>query len=68
MNQERPSALGRTMRLSDVLVRDATIYGLQAKTKEPVLREMLSAIVAAGKLDAKRNDEVMEALMRREKI
>jgi PTS system fructose-specific IIA component/PTS system nitrogen regulatory IIA component len=56
------------MRLSDVLVRDATIYGLEAKTKEPVLREMLSAIVAAGKLAANRSDEVMEALMRRERL
>ena len=56
------------MRLSDVLARDATIYGLEAKTKEPVLREMLSAMVAAGKLAANRGDEVMEALMRRERL
>ena len=56
------------MRLSDVLVREATIYDLQSRTKEPVLREMLAAMVASGNVTASRQDELMEALMRRERL
>jgi len=56
------------MRLSEVLVREVTIFDFQSKTKEPVLREMLGALVAAGKVAPGRADEVMDALMRRERL
>ncbi len=56
------------MRLSDVLVRDATVFNLEARSKEPVLREMLSAMVSAGKIEASRYEEVLEALMKRERL
>ena len=56
------------MRLTDVLVRDAVIYNLQAEEKEEALREMLQGLAAAGKIDGERADEFVEALMRRERL
>jgi len=56
------------MKLSDVLVRDAVIYNLVAQEKEPVLKEMLGALAAAGKIKSEDISEFVEALMRRERL
>lgn len=56
------------MKLSDVLVREAVIYSLDARDKEPVLREMLAALANAGKIRTEDIDEFVEALMRRERL
>lgn len=56
------------MRLSDVLVREATVYGLAARGKEQALREILVALAAAGKIRSEDVGEFAEALMRRERL
>jgi PTS system fructose-specific IIA component/PTS system nitrogen regulatory IIA component len=56
------------MRLSDVLVREATVYGLKAREKETALREMLDALAAAGKIRREDAGEFVDALMRRERL
>lgn len=56
------------MRLSDILVRDAAIFELQAKNKETVLREMIEALVECGKVSPARSNDLFDALMRRERL
>lgn len=56
------------MRLSDMLVREATIYDLRAGDKEGVLREVLASLAAAGRIDGARIDEIEQALIRRERL
>ncbi len=56
------------MKLSDVIVREAVIYGLKAQEKETVLREMVEALAAAGKVKADDSKEIIDALMRRERL
>jgi len=56
------------MRLSDILVPEAVIFDLEAGEKDPVLREMLAAMVSAGRISQCRSADLFEALMRREKL
>lgn len=56
------------MRLSDVVVREATIVNLEARSKEPALREMLTALSTSGAVSASRANDLFDALMRRERL
>ena len=54
------------MKLSDIMVTDAIIPGLQAKTKEEAVGELVEALASAGAIAKKSVAEVTSAVLRRE--
>ncbi len=54
------------MKLSDIMVTDAIIPELQAKTREEAVTELVKALAAAGAIPKKSVDEVAKAVMARE--
>lgn len=56
------------MRMSDFVVREAIIPDLTSTTKDEVIREMISGLASAGKIDANNVEEVFGAIQRREAL
>ena len=54
------------MKLSDILVSDAMIPHLQAKTRNDAIRELVTSLAAAGAVPKKRVDEIVKAVLARE--
>ena len=55
------------MKFSEFVVRDAIIAELQSSDRDGVLRELVGALAEAGELPDAAVDEVVEALIKREK-
>ncbi len=56
------------MKLTEIICRETVMDGLQATTKEEVIREMVEHLVAAGKVQAESQRKVVKALMDRERL
>ena len=54
------------MKLSEIMVTDAIVPELQAKTREEAVRELVKALAAAGAVPKKSIDEIVKAIMARE--
>ena len=54
------------MKLSDIMVADAIVPELQAKTREEAVLELVKALAAAGAIPKKSVDDVTKAVMARE--
>jgi mannitol/fructose-specific phosphotransferase system IIA component (Ntr-type) len=54
------------MRLSDIIVSDAIVPELQAKTREEAVSELVKALAAAGAIPKKSVEDVAKAVMARE--
>ena len=54
------------MRMSDFVVRDAIIPGLNAADKEGVIREMVASLRAAGQVRPDDQEDIVRAILRRE--
>jgi PTS system fructose-specific IIA component/PTS system nitrogen regulatory IIA component len=54
------------MRMSDFVVRDAIIPGLNATDKEGVIREMVASLRAAGQVRPDDQEDIVRAILRRE--
>jgi mannitol/fructose-specific phosphotransferase system IIA component (Ntr-type) len=54
------------MRMSDFVVRDAIIPGLNAVNKEGVIREMVEALRAAGQFRGADIEDIVRAILKRE--
>jgi mannitol/fructose-specific phosphotransferase system IIA component (Ntr-type) len=54
------------MKLSDIMVTDAIVPELQAKTREEAVQELVKALAAAGAIPKKSVDDVVKAVMARE--
>jgi mannitol/fructose-specific phosphotransferase system IIA component (Ntr-type) len=55
------------MKFSEFVVRDAIVADLQSHDRDGVLRELVGALARAGELPETSVDEVVEALIKREK-
>ncbi len=55
------------MKLSDIMVADAIVPELQAKTRDEAIAELVDALVAAGAISKANASEVVEAVLKREK-
>jgi PTS system nitrogen regulatory IIA component len=55
------------MKLNDIIVRDAVISNLAASERDDVITEMVDAIIAAGIVKASMKDELVRAILEREK-
>ncbi len=54
------------MKLTDIIIRDACVVDMQAKTKKETLRELADALAAA--VDDLDGSELLEMLLEREKL
>lgn len=54
------------MKLSDIMVTDAIVADLQAKTKEEAVGELVEALASAGAIAKKNIPVVIEAILHRE--
>jgi nitrogen PTS system EIIA component len=54
------------MRLSDIIVSDAVVPELQAKSREEAVLELVKALASAGAIPKKSIDDVTKAVMARE--
>jgi mannitol/fructose-specific phosphotransferase system IIA component (Ntr-type) len=54
------------MKLSDIMVTDAIVADLQAKTREEAVQELVKALAAAGAIPKKSVEDVAKAVMARE--
>jgi len=54
------------MKLSDIMVADAIVPELQAKTREEAVLELVKALAAAGAIPKKSVEDVTKAVMARE--
>lgn len=55
------------MKLKDFIVEQAIIADLQATDRDGVLREMVQSLAGSGQIPADAVDEIVEALIKREK-
>ncbi|HEB60673.1 MAG TPA: PTS sugar transporter subunit IIA [Phycisphaeraceae bacterium] len=55
------------MKLSEIVVRDAIRTDMQATDRDSVITELVDALVQAGSLPPELHDEIIEALLEREK-
>jgi nitrogen PTS system EIIA component len=56
------------MRMTDFVVRQAVLPDLEASTKEGVVREMVESLHAAGALRSSELDDIIGAILERERI
>ncbi len=56
------------MKLSDLIDTKAIVSELESTTKEDVIKELIDALAAAGKIDGKDNKKLIAALMAREQL
>jgi fructose-specific phosphotransferase system IIA component len=56
------------MKFADFISSDAIKADLQADTKEEVIREMIEALLAAGKIPVEEKDSIVKAIMKREEL
>ena len=56
------------MKLAEFVVHDAVIPNLTATSKEDVVREMVAALRAAGRIDAEHEQNIVAAIMKREEL
>jgi nitrogen PTS system EIIA component len=54
------------MKLSEIMVTDAIVPELQAKTREDAVRELVKALATAGAIPKKSIEEIAKAIMARE--
>lgn len=54
------------MKLSDIMVSDAIVPELAAKTREEAVRELVEALASAGAVTKKSIDDVIKAILARE--
>jgi len=54
------------MKLSEIMVTDAIVPELQAKTREEAVRELVKALAAAGAVPKKSIEDIVKAIMVRE--
>ncbi len=55
------------MKLSEFIVTDAIIAELKAKSRDEAIRELIASLVAAGAVAQSASDEIVTALIKREK-
>ena len=55
------------MKLMEIIVTDAVVANLQASTRDEAIHELVSALATAGALDASAVEEIVAALVKREK-
>ncbi len=55
------------MKLNDIIVRDAVIASLSASERDDVIGEMVDAVVASGVVKGAVRDELVRAILEREK-
>jgi mannitol/fructose-specific phosphotransferase system IIA component (Ntr-type) len=55
------------MKLKEFIVTDAIVPALAATTRDEAIRELVVSLAAAGTLDASATDEIVAALVKREK-
>ncbi len=56
------------MKLSDLIDSKAIVSEIESTTKEEVIKELVDALGAAGKIDSKDNKKLVAALMAREQL
>ena len=56
------------MRMSHFVVRDAIIPNMAATTRDAAIREMVESLHAAGQLHGTDLDDIVQAILRREKL
>jgi mannitol/fructose-specific phosphotransferase system IIA component (Ntr-type) len=56
------------MKFADFVCREAICAQLSAQEKEGAIREMVQALVAAGRLDAKEFESIVKAILKREEL
>lgn len=56
------------MKFSDFISREAICAELTADDKEAVIREMVQSLLNAGKIDAKEQDSIVKAILKREEL
>ena len=54
------------MKLSDIVIQDAIIPELKAKTKDDAIAELVESLAAAGAIPKKNTKEVIKAVLARE--
>lgn len=55
------------MKLTEIVVRGAVTPDLQAADRDSALQELVELLITAGELDASLRDEIIEALLERER-
>ena len=55
------------MKIIDFIEEEAVIDNLQSTDKESVIREMVNSLKALNKIDESELDDIMNALIKREK-
>ncbi|HEX8341829.1 MAG TPA: PTS sugar transporter subunit IIA [Tepidisphaeraceae bacterium] len=55
------------MKLKDFIVEDAIVPALAATTRDEAIRELVTSLATAGALDASAVDDIVAALVKREK-
>ncbi len=55
------------MKLSDIIVADAIVPELKARTRDEVIRELIEALASAGAIAKKNVDDYAKAVLAREK-
>ena len=56
------------MKFADFISREAIRANLKADDKEAVIREMIQALLAAGKIEASEFESIVKAIMKREEL
>jgi fructose-specific phosphotransferase system IIA component len=56
------------MRISDFLSKKAVVTDLKSSKKEEILRELVDALVAAGEIEKRHRNKLIESLMARETL
>lgn len=56
------------MRLTDFVVREALVPRITANTKEEVIREMVRSLCSTGRVPAKDENGIVEAILKRESL
>jgi mannitol/fructose-specific phosphotransferase system IIA component (Ntr-type) len=56
------------MKLSDFVIREAIVPGLQATSKEPAIREILDSLRVAGHIPNGEMESIHRAIMKREEL
>lgn len=56
------------MRFADFVSRDAIRANLQADEKEAVIREMVTTLLEAGKIDQEQYESIVRAILKREEL
>ena len=56
------------MKFADFICQEAIITDLEAEGKPEVIRQVVSALVSAGKIEEQEHDGIIEAILKREEL